>query len=119
MVAVFDSSVVIDYLRDEGDIIPKLECYSEVYLPITVCAELLFGAANSGNPIKHQEKVLEFISRSRILPIEMKVAHAYVEVRKHLKNIGKPIPENDIWIAATAHAYDMKFGHTGSTFRPS
>lgn len=108
MVAILDTNIVVDYLRDKGDTAFKVERYAEICLPTIVCGELLLGAAISGNPAKHQEKVAEFIRRSRVLTLDLKVAQQYVEVRKHLQDKGKPIPENDIWIAATAHAYGLK-----------
>jgi len=108
VVAIFDTNIVVDYLRNRGEIVAGVEQYNEVYLPVTVCGELLFGAAISGNPAKNQEKVLEFIGRSRILTVDLEVTLRYAEVRKYLQNIGKPIPENDIWIAATAHAAGWK-----------
>ena len=40
--------------------------------------------------------------------VNLDVAQRYAEVRKHLQIKGKPIPENDIWIAATAHASGLK-----------
>ncbi len=108
MVAVLDSNIVVDYLRDKDDTVSKVEIYDEIYLPVIVCGELLFGAAISGNPAKHQEKTQEFIRRSKVLIADLNVAQKYADVRKHLQMKGKPIPENDIWIAATAHAYGFK-----------
>jgi len=108
MVAILDSNIVVDYLRNKDDTVKKVEIYHEIYLPVIVCGELLFGAAISGNPLKHQEKTQAFISRSRILVADLNVAQQYAEVRKHLQAKGRPIPENDIWIAATAHTYGFK-----------
>ena len=108
MVAIFDTNIVVDYLRDKGDTASKVERYAEICLPTIVCGELMFGAAISGNSAKHQEKVAEFIRRSRILIVDLSVAQEYVKVRKHLQLKGRPIPENDIWIAATAHAHGLK-----------
>lgn len=108
MVGVFDSNIVVDYLRDKDDTVAKVEVYSKIYLPAIVCGELLFGAAVSGNPTKHQEKVTEFIQRNHVLVVDEQVAQHYSDVRKHLQVKGRPIPENDIWIAATAHAYGLK-----------
>ncbi len=108
MVAVFDSNIVVDYLRNQGDTVKKVEQYSEIYLPVIVCGEIVFGATISGNPVKNKEKVAEFIARSQILIADIEVARQYAEVRKHLQQKGKPIPENDIWIAATAYAHGLK-----------
>lgn len=108
MVAVFDSNIVIDYLRNKGDTVAKVEQYSEIYLPVTVCGEIVFGAIISSNPAKNQEMIAKFMERSRILVADLEVARQYAEIRKHLQRKGKPIPENDIWIAATAHVYGLK-----------
>jgi tRNA(fMet)-specific endonuclease VapC len=35
------------------------------------------------------------------------VAESYAILRQQLQRKGKPIPEKDLWIAATAHAYGM------------
>lgn len=108
MVALLDSNIVVDYLRGKDDTVIKVEQYNEVYLPVIVCGELLFGASISGNPLKQEEKVKAFINRSQILFADLSVAQQYAEVRKHLQMKGRPIPENDIWIAATAHAYSLR-----------
>ena len=44
----------------------------------------------------------------RIQRQNMSVAENYARVRQHLKEKGLPIPENDIWIAATADSNGMK-----------
>ena len=105
---ILDTNIVVDYLRDKDDTASMVERYAEICLPTIVCGELLFGATISGNPTKNHSKVIDFIDRSRILVVNLDVAQRYAEVRKHLQIKGKPIPENDIWIAATAQAYGLK-----------
>ena len=38
----------------------------------------------------------------KIYPVDEEVAKVYSEIRYALKEKGMPIPENDIWIMATA-----------------
>lgn len=108
MVAVLDTNIVVDYLRDFSNTVVEVEKYDEIYLPITVCGELLFGAEISGNPSRHREKIMDFIGRTHVLLTDMPVVEKYAEIRKHLQTKGRPIPENDIWIAAAAHANGLK-----------
>ncbi len=108
MVAVLDTNIVIDYLRGEPNIVFKVEQCTEIHLPVWVCGELLFGASIAANAPKHLEKVNDFIGRSQVMLPDLKVAQAYARVRKHLKDSGRPIPENDIWIAAAALANDLR-----------
>jgi tRNA(fMet)-specific endonuclease VapC len=42
-----DSNVVIDIFNNRQSIIALLNNFQTIYLPITVCGELLFGAKNS------------------------------------------------------------------------
>jgi len=44
-----------------------------------------------------------FAAGRSILPCDLNVARAYGQVRQRLREKGRPIPENDIWIAATAN----------------
>jgi tRNA(fMet)-specific endonuclease VapC len=108
MVAVLDTNIVVDFLRNKADTALSVERYAEICLPTIVCGELIFGATISGNPTKNLEKVVDFIGRSSVLEVDLAVAQQYAEIRKHLQAKGKPIPENDLWIAATAHAYGLK-----------
>ena len=42
-----------------------------------------------------------------ILSCDAVTAFFYKDVKDKLRRIGKPIPENDIWIAAIALQYDL------------
>jgi len=44
--------------------------------------------------------------KNEILSCDQHTAKIYGEIKSGLKSIGKPIPENDIWIAATAMQYN-------------
>lgn len=68
---------------------------------VVVLGELLYGAINSSKPEKNQQDVNKFLAHSVLMPIDEYVAIRYAKVRSSLKKIGHPIPENDIWVAAT------------------
>ena len=44
----------------------------------------------------------DFFKHCNILNVSETTSYYYSEIRFKLKEIGKPIPENDIWIAANA-----------------
>jgi len=96
-----DTNVVIDVLNGKMEIIQFLRSYKKIYLPITVCGELLFGAKNSAQREANEKKFRQFLQSCCILNINELVADEYATVRKYLKDRGTPLPENDIWIAAT------------------
>ncbi|CAD0219549.1 Ribonuclease VapC [Planktothrix agardhii] len=95
-----DTSVVIRYLNGNQDIVDHVLQFSSIILPVTVIGELIFGAENSGNKLKNLTKYFQFIDACVVLPMGRKTAEIYAQTRLKLKQKGKPIPENDIWIAA-------------------
>lgn len=96
-----DSNIAILILNRDSSIIDLLKWIGTYYLPITVCGELLYGAENSARADENLPKYKAFIHKSKILEINLPIAREYVVVRKKLRKLGRPIPENDIWIAAT------------------
>jgi tRNA(fMet)-specific endonuclease VapC len=72
-----------------------------------VVGELYVGAYKSANPLKHIKEVNDFLMKCQIIPTDGKTAHEYAIIKSALLKKGKPIPENDIWIAATSQQYDM------------
>ena len=95
-----DTNVAIDILNGKGAVISKLKKHTFFYLPIIVCGELFFGAANSTRKTQNQKKLHAFIKSCKVLNINAPIAEAYASIRLELRKKGKPIPENDIWIAA-------------------
>lgn len=43
----------------------------------------------------------------KILEVDVSVSESYGTIKSALAKKGTPIPENDIWIAATAIRYDL------------
>ena len=112
-----DTNVVIDVFNNRQSTITLLDSYQTFYLPITVCGELLFGAKNSVRSQENEQKCYNFINSCKLLNINELVAEEYAKTRKRLKIKGKPIPENDIWIAATCIVNDIPLATLDSDFR--
>lgn len=103
---VVDTNVFIDLMKGENTIAQKLKSFEEVYLSPIVLAELYFGAYRSANPEKHLNKVSIVIRDSKLLAIDEITSRYFVQIKLELFAKGKPIPENDIWIAASAFQYN-------------
>ncbi len=95
-----DTNIAIALLNNQSTIYSVISKYDIIYLPITVCGELLFGAKNSKLSTKNSKRYLEFIESCVLLDSNLVTAENYASIRYKLKEKGKPIPENDIWIAA-------------------
>src|SRR5687768_9881257 len=104
---VADTNIYIDVMKGDKAIAQKLELFSEVYLSPIVLAELYFGAYRSANPQKHISKILIVIQNCKLLTINEVTSELFAKIKIALFSRGKPIPENDIWIAASALQYKL------------
>ncbi|MFN8282235.1 MAG: type II toxin-antitoxin system VapC family toxin [Chitinophagales bacterium] len=95
-----DTNIAIALLNNQTTVFSILNKFDVIYIPVTVCGELLFGAKNSKLSVKNTKRYVEFIQSCELLDSNLIVAQNYASIRLNLKLIGKPIPENDIWIAA-------------------
>lgn len=103
-----DSSVIVQHLRaGSPGLSSQLKAAAELYLPLTVLGEMLYGIRKSGNDPRAVRQWSEFSKNVVLLPNDEATAHAYAELKAHLAAKGKLIPENDIWIAASAKSHDL------------
>lgn len=104
---LLDTSVIINTFRAHSTIIEQLDALDEVYVPLTVIGELYFGAYKSPNPVKHIARLKLFLSNCIALNPDLETADFYGSIKASLMTKGKPIPENDIWIAAIAKQWQL------------
>jgi tRNA(fMet)-specific endonuclease VapC len=97
-----DSNAFIALLRGDEGVVELFDAASEVVLSVVVLGELAYGAMNSRLVEENLARLAEIASTCRLAPVDEQVAREYARVRVALKRKGRPIPENDIWIAATA-----------------
>jgi tRNA(fMet)-specific endonuclease VapC len=94
-----DTSVGIDVLATKADA-RLLSSVSEHLLPAPVVGELPYGALNSRKAAEEPAKVEALVTRCAVLNVTVATAKVYAELRLALTQKGKPIPENDLRIAA-------------------
>jgi tRNA(fMet)-specific endonuclease VapC len=78
-----------------------------VYLPVVVVGELIFGALKSTRVDKNIARIDEFVSANSVLSCDLDTAGHYGQIKCRLRGKGRPLPENDIWIAALALQHDL------------
>ena len=95
-----DTSVAVRFLNGDPEVVSRVLALPEIFLSVIVAGELLFGAENSTRALRNSPRYLEFIEACVVVPIERKTAVVYAQTRLALKRKGRPIPMNDVWIAA-------------------
>jgi tRNA(fMet)-specific endonuclease VapC len=103
----FDTTVIVGYFRRDADLHKRIDQVSDVYMPLVVLGELFYGAYKSANPTKMLSQVRAFLSGCILLEPSQETADLYGQIKANLATIGKPIPQNDIWIAAAAKEHSL------------
>ncbi|NEQ95376.1 MAG: type II toxin-antitoxin system VapC family toxin [Cyanothece sp. SIO2G6] len=101
-----DTSAAIRFLNGDAIISERVLALPEITLPMVAVGELLFGAENSTRSLQNLPRYLEFISACRTVPLARETARIYARTRLALKRKGRPIPMNDVWIAAQCLEHD-------------
>ena len=104
---LLDTNIVINFFRNDATTVKQVALIKKVFVPSIVMGELFFGAHKSANPQKHITQIEQFKPHITILSVDEKTAIFYGQIKNHLKQIGNPIPENDIWIAAITQQYQL------------
>jgi tRNA(fMet)-specific endonuclease VapC len=101
---LFDTNVIIAALREEESVTRRLAKLpsDSLFIPAIALGELYFGALKSARPAENLARFQQFATNSNVLSCNEVTAHRYGSTRDALRRIGRPIPENDLWISAIA-----------------
>jgi len=104
---LLDTNIVIELFKGNHSITNTLSDFEFVHIPFAVLGELYLGAYRSSNPQKHLTQVNAFLINCNVLLADSATADNYALIKSELLNKGKPIPENDIWIAVVAKQHKL------------
>lgn len=104
---LLDTNIIIALFAGDAAVRSKLEQASEVLIPSIVFGELYYGACKSGRVEANVQRVDDLLAASAVLDCDGETARFYGIVKNDLRLRGKPIPENDIWIAALAMQHSL------------
>jgi tRNA(fMet)-specific endonuclease VapC len=113
--SLLDTNIVISIFKDEKNIAKRIRALRKVYIPVVVLGELYYGAFKSMRIEKNLNNISLLLDHISVLQTNEGTAKIYGEIKTQLKRKGKPIPENDIWVAAIARQFNLtlitKDGH--------
>ncbi len=114
---LLDTNVVIAILDRERKVLQNLRRAAAIFLPTVVVGELYYGAFKSTQARRNLDRVEEFTAASAVVPCDLDTARQYGQIKLRLRRKGKPLPDNDIWIAALAFQHGLTLvsrdGHFG------
>lgn len=104
---LLDTKIVIAIFAGEAVVRQQLAGAGEVFVPSIVLGELYYGAQKSARIAANVARVDEFAANNTVLVCDTETARQYGEIKSELRAQGRPIPENDIWIAAVAKQHQL------------
>lgn len=114
---LLDTNVIIGLFAADSDILEPLKQAAEIYTCSVVVGELYYGAYRSHHVQKNLERIQTFARNIPILICDEGTAEHYGRIKQALHSKGRPIPENDIWIAAIAQQHTLIVATRDSHFQ--
>ena len=104
---LLDTNIIIGLFAGQASIINNLQQSDEIFIPSIALGELHYGARKSGRVQQNLQRIEELVVDVTIIDCDSATARQYGDVKNQLRLKGRPLPENDIWIAALALQYDL------------
>ena len=108
---LLDTNIIIGLFAEDKLILNQLSEAEKngvmVYLPVISIGELCYGAEQSKQKENNLKQIEHLARTTEVLECDESTAQWYGKIKLQLKLQGKPIPENDIWIAAISKQYNL------------
>ena len=105
--ALLDANIVSLLLAGDKGVAGGVGACGEVALCDVVLGELFYGALRSSQPAGKLARIEAPLGSITVLSTDRETARAYGDIKNALRERGRPIPENDLRIAALARRYGM------------
>jgi len=104
-----DTNIYAAFKNNDENVVEVFRNCDLIGVDITVIAELFSGFFLGGREKKNRKEFEAFLNSPRVelLPHDLETAEYYALIVKKLRAKGRPIPTNDIWIAANAIKHGM------------
>jgi tRNA(fMet)-specific endonuclease VapC len=104
---LLDTNIVVGLFIDDPAIAGHFLQSPDVALSVTVLGELYYGAQKSNRVDENLARIDQFLEGVTVIDNDIATAYEYGAIRNELRLKGRPIPENDLWIAALARQHDL------------
>lgn len=101
---LLDSNAYSNLKRGHPRVASLVRASEQVVLPFVVIGELLYGFRHGTHLERNLDELREFLDNPRVSTPAMNLTTAdrYARIATALRAKGRPIPSNDIWVAAHA-----------------
>jgi tRNA(fMet)-specific endonuclease VapC len=104
---LLDTVAAIAILESDSAFRGVLAPNAKASVPIVTMGELYAAAENSARAQENLRRFAEFASHRDVLLCDDLTAREYGRIAQQLRKKGRPIPQNDMWIAALAPQHQL------------
>ena len=104
---ILDTNALSAAADDDPAIIPLLARADQIAIPVIALGEYRYGIAQSRHRASYAKWLNGLLHDCLVLDASEPTTHHYAEITLELKQKGKPIPSNDIWIAALCRQHSL------------
>lgn len=116
---LIDTNFYVAFKRNERSAVDLLRQAEHIGICTVVLGELLAGFRCGSRGAENRRQLDQFLDSPRveILNIDEEIAEFYAGIFQALKEKGRPIPSNDLWIAATTLRHGFALATLDDHFR--
>lgn len=104
---ILDTNALSAAADEHPGVINVLAGVQELALPVVVIGEYRYGIAQSRHRARYRRWLDGLITDCTVLDINEQTTHHYAAINVELRQAGKPIPTNDLWIAALCRQHGL------------
>ena len=109
MIYLLDADWIISFLNGRSEAVEAVSRLADegIVVSIITWGEIYEGLLAVSEPERRLAQFEEFTLNLDLIAPDIVVARHYAQTRAQLRSQGLLIPDNDLWIAATALAFDL------------
>ena len=104
---ILDTNALSAAAEEHPGVTRVLAGAQQLALPVVVIGEYRFGIARSRYRARYRRWLDGLVADSRVLDVDEQTTHYYAAIGVELRQAGKPIPTNDLWIAALCRQHGL------------
>ena len=116
---IIDTNFYAAFKRNEAEAVNLLKRVESIGVNTVILGELLAGFRRGNRERENRMELDQFLDSARVhtITLDDETAEFYAQVFSELRQKGRPIPSNDLWLAASALQHGLALATYDDHFR--